>query len=39
MKGDSKYYVSLAHTAEDVKHTKEAWASAIEELAAERKTQ
>ena len=37
-KGDSKYYVSLAHTSEDVKHTKEAWASAIEELAAERKT-
>jgi glutamate-1-semialdehyde 2,1-aminomutase len=37
MKGDSKYYVSLAHTAEDVKHTKEAWASAIDELVAERK--
>jgi glutamate-1-semialdehyde 2,1-aminomutase len=36
-KGDSKYYVSLAHTAEDVALTKAAWESAIEVLKAERK--
>jgi glutamate-1-semialdehyde 2,1-aminomutase len=30
LKGESKYYVSLAHTPEDVRHTREAWASAIE---------
>ncbi|HWK47815.1 MAG TPA: aspartate aminotransferase family protein [Stellaceae bacterium] len=36
LKGESKYYVSLAHTAEDVRHTKEAWASAIEEFVATR---
>jgi glutamate-1-semialdehyde 2,1-aminomutase len=30
LKGESKYYVSLAHTPEDVQHTREAWASAIE---------
>jgi glutamate-1-semialdehyde 2,1-aminomutase len=34
LKGDSKYYVSLAHDAADVKHTCEAWASALDELAA-----
>jgi glutamate-1-semialdehyde 2,1-aminomutase len=34
LKGESKYYVSLAHTAEDIRHTSEAWASAIEVLAA-----
>ena len=33
LKGHSKYYVSLAHTPEDVRHTIDAWASAIEELA------
>jgi glutamate-1-semialdehyde 2,1-aminomutase len=38
MKGDSKYYVSLAHNAEDVALTKAAWASAIEVLKAERKS-
>ncbi|MBM3597144.1 MAG: aminotransferase class III-fold pyridoxal phosphate-dependent enzyme [Alphaproteobacteria bacterium] len=32
MKGESKYYVSLAHTEDDVRHTKEAWAAAIDEL-------
>ena len=37
MKGDSKYYVSLAHDAADVKHTREAWASALDELVAWRK--
>ena len=34
LKGESKYYVSLAHTPEDVRHTRDAWASAIEALAA-----
>ena len=34
LKGESKYYVSLAHTAEDIRHTCDAWASAIEVLAA-----
>jgi glutamate-1-semialdehyde 2,1-aminomutase len=37
MKGDSKYYVSLAHDAADVTHTREAWASALDELVAWRK--
>ena len=32
MKGESKYYVSTAHTAEDVKHTIEAWKGAIQEI-------
>ncbi|MBV9516950.1 MAG: aminotransferase class III-fold pyridoxal phosphate-dependent enzyme [Hyphomicrobiales bacterium] len=32
LKGHSKYYVSLAHTPEDVRHTIDAWASALEEL-------
>jgi glutamate-1-semialdehyde 2,1-aminomutase len=32
MKGETKYYVSLAHTADDIRHTSEAWASAIDEL-------
>jgi len=34
LKGESKYYVSLAHTSDDIRHTREAWASALEELAA-----
>jgi glutamate-1-semialdehyde 2,1-aminomutase len=34
LKGESKYYVSLAHTPEDIRHTCDAWASAIEVLAA-----
>jgi glutamate-1-semialdehyde 2,1-aminomutase len=34
LKGEQKYYVSLAHTPEDIRHTREAWASAIEILAA-----
>jgi glutamate-1-semialdehyde 2,1-aminomutase len=33
LKGHSKYYVSLAHTPQDVRDTIEAWASAIEDLA------
>ncbi|MBW0003576.1 MAG: aminotransferase class III-fold pyridoxal phosphate-dependent enzyme [Hyphomicrobiales bacterium] len=32
LKGHSKYYVSLAHTPQDVQQTIEAWRSAIEEL-------
>ena len=34
LKGESKYYVSLAHTPEDIRHTGDAWASAIEVLAS-----
>jgi glutamate-1-semialdehyde 2,1-aminomutase len=34
LKGEQKYYVSLAHTAEDVRFTREAWASAIKVLTA-----
>jgi glutamate-1-semialdehyde 2,1-aminomutase len=34
LKGEQKYYVSLAHTADDVGFTREAWASAIKVLAA-----
>jgi glutamate-1-semialdehyde 2,1-aminomutase len=29
LKGESKYYVSLAHTPEDIRFTREAWASAL----------
>jgi glutamate-1-semialdehyde 2,1-aminomutase len=32
MKGESKYYVSLAHTQADIDHTINAWADAIKEL-------
>jgi len=32
LKGEQKYYVSLAHTAEDVRHTTDAWASTIAAL-------
>jgi glutamate-1-semialdehyde 2,1-aminomutase len=34
LKGESKYYVSLAHTPEDIRHTRVAWASALKVLAA-----
>src|SRR5262245_1423059 len=34
MKGESKYYVSLAHTQADVDHTIGAWADAIKQLKA-----
>ena len=34
LKGHSKYYVSLAHTREDVQQTIEAWTSALEEIEA-----
>jgi len=33
LKGESKYYVSLAHTPEDIQHTSDAWASALKVLA------
>jgi glutamate-1-semialdehyde 2,1-aminomutase len=33
LKGEQKYYVSLAHTQDDIRHTREAWASAIKVLA------
>jgi glutamate-1-semialdehyde 2,1-aminomutase len=32
LKGESKYYVSLAHTPDDIRQTCDAWASAIEML-------
>jgi glutamate-1-semialdehyde 2,1-aminomutase len=32
LKGESKYYVSLAHTPEDVQFTIDAWKSAIKAL-------
>src|SRR6266481_253957 len=32
LKGESKYYVSLAHTPEDIRHTIDAWTSAVEVL-------
>ena len=32
LKGDSKIYISVAHTAEDVRHAIQAFASAIDEL-------
>ncbi len=34
LKGESKYYISLAHTPEDVRFTIAAWKSAIKELKA-----
>jgi glutamate-1-semialdehyde 2,1-aminomutase len=34
LKGEQKYYVSLAHTADDVKFTREAWASALKAMTA-----
>src|ERR1700733_4917242 len=34
LKGEQKYYVSLAHTDDDIRHTREAWSSAIEVLTA-----
>jgi glutamate-1-semialdehyde 2,1-aminomutase len=32
LKGEQKYYVSLAHNADDIRDTREAWASAIKML-------
>jgi len=34
LKGDSKYYISLAHTADDIRFTFDAWKSAIKALKA-----
>ena len=34
LKGESKYYISLAHTPEDIAFTIDAWKSAIKELRA-----
>jgi len=34
MKGESKYYVSLAHTRADIDHTVGAWTDALKELKA-----
>ncbi len=36
MKGESKYYVSLAHDHADMDHTISAWADAIQELQSSR---
>jgi glutamate-1-semialdehyde 2,1-aminomutase len=36
-KSDNKYYVSLAHTAEDVAFTSDAWRSALEQLVHEQR--
>ena len=38
LKGESKYYISLAHTADDVRHTIDAWSAAADELAAWQRT-
>ncbi len=32
LKGESKYYVSVAHDAADVKHTMDAWADAAKAM-------
>jgi glutamate-1-semialdehyde 2,1-aminomutase len=32
MKGDTKYYVSLAHTDEDISHTIQCWDDALQEI-------
>ena len=32
MKGESKYYVSVAHTRADIDHTIQAWTEAVAEL-------
>ena len=37
LKGESKYYVSLAHDAADIRHARDAWESAIKELVKRRK--
>src|SRR5215813_7277746 len=34
LKGESKYYVSLAHTPDDIRHTIDAWTSASDVLVA-----
>ena len=39
IKGETKYYLSIAHTEEDVRQTFDAWSEALEVLAAERARQ
>jgi glutamate-1-semialdehyde 2,1-aminomutase len=36
MKGESKYYVSVAHTQADIDHTIGAWEEALEEIKSSR---
>jgi glutamate-1-semialdehyde 2,1-aminomutase len=36
LKGEQKYYISTAHTPEDIAFTRDAWYDAIQELATER---
>jgi glutamate-1-semialdehyde 2,1-aminomutase len=37
LKGESKYYISLAHDAADIAKTKEAWTDALDELVKTRR--
>ena len=39
LKGETKYYLSIAHTDEDVRQTFDIWSEALEILAAERRRQ
>ena len=39
VKGDTKYYLSIAHDDEDVRQTFDAWSDALEVLASERRRQ
>ena len=39
LKGETKYYLSIAHTDEDVRQTFDAWSDALEVLAAEQRRQ
>jgi glutamate-1-semialdehyde 2,1-aminomutase len=36
LKGEQKYYISVAHTEDDIAFTRDAWDDAIKELVAER---
>ena len=38
IKGETKYYLSIAHDDEDVRQTFDAWSDALEVLAAEKRT-
>lgn len=39
VKGDTKYYLSIAHTDDDVRETFDIWSEALEVLASERRRQ
>ena len=39
VKGDTKYYLSIAHTEDDVRETFDIWSEALEVLASERRQQ